>query len=158
MGNVKPIPEGMNVVVPHLTVKGAAAAIEYYKKVFGAVEVSRFNMPDGSIMHASLKIGDGVVMLNDEYPDMSSVSPHSLGGSPVFLALHVTDVDTVFKRAVDAGAQVKMPVANQFWGDRYGLLVDPFGHYWEILTHKEDVSPEEMQRRGKEMMEQMARK
>lgn len=157
MSNAKPVPEGMAAVIPHLTVKDAARAIDYYVQAFGAVERSRHMMPDGSIMHASLKIGEGSVFLNDEFKDMGTLSPQSLGGSPVFLMLYVADVDATFKRAVDLGAQVKMPVADQFWGDRYGLLVDPFGHYWEIATHKEDLTPEEMERRGREAMAQMTK-
>lgn len=158
MNTAKPMPEGMTGVIPHLTVKGAARAIDFYKKAFGATELSRHDMPDGSIMHASLQIGQGVLFLNDEYKDMGAVAPDSLGGSPVFLMLYVPDVDATFKRAVEAGAEVKMPVADQFWGDRYGLLVDPFGHTWEIATHKEDLTPEEVARRGREAMAQMAKK
>ena len=158
MSTAKPVPEGMIGVIPHLTVKGAARAIEYYTKVFGATELARFGMPDGSIMHATLKLGGGTLMLNDEFKDMGCVSPQSMGGTPVYLMLYVPDVDATFKRAVDAGAEVKMPVADQFWGDRYGLLVDPFGHYWEIATHKEDLTKEEMDRRGREAMSQMAKK
>ena len=158
MGNVKPIPEGMSGFIPHLTVKGAARAIEFYKKAFGAVERSRHNMPDGSIMHASIKIGETTLFLNDEFKEMGSISPQSLGGTPVCIMMYVPDVDATFKRAVDAGATVKMPVDNQFWGDRYGMLADPFGHLWEIATHKEDLSDEEVQRRGREAMAQMARK
>ena len=158
MSNAKPIPDGMSGVTAHLTVKGAARAIEYYKKAFGATEVSRHEMPDGSIMHAAIRIGGGVVFLNDEYKDMGCISPQSLGGTPVYLMLYVNDVDETFKRAVDAGAEVKMPVGDQFWGDRYGMLADPFGHCWEIATHKEDLSKEELDRRGREAMSQMSRK
>jgi uncharacterized glyoxalase superfamily protein PhnB len=157
MSKPKPVPEGMTHIIPHLTVKGADRAIEFYKQAFGAVERSRHKMPDGSIMHASLTIGDGHVFLNDEFKEMGSISPQSLGGTPVQLMIYVPDVDTTFKRALAAGAEVKMPVADQFWGDRYGLLKDPFGHYWEIATHKEDLSPEEMERRGREAMAQMAK-
>jgi uncharacterized glyoxalase superfamily protein PhnB len=152
----KPIPDGMNTVIPHLTVKDAAKAIEFYKRAFGAKEMSRHAIPSGQIMHASIKIGDSHIFLNDEFPQMGSVSPQSVGGTSVVLTLYVDDVDTFFKRAVDAGAQSKMPVADQFWGDRYGLLQDPFGHQWAIATHKEDLSPEEMERRGKEAMAQMS--
>jgi len=158
MSTAKPIPEGMTGFIPHLTVKGAARAIEFYKKAFGANERSRHGMPDGSIMHASIKIGENSLFLNDEYKEMGCLSPQSLGGTPVYIMMYVPDVDAAFKRAVDAGAEVKMPVADQFWGDRYGLLADPFGHYWEIATHKEDVSDEEMQRRGREAMAQMTQK
>jgi uncharacterized glyoxalase superfamily protein PhnB len=155
MANVKPIPEGMTGVTPHLTVKDTKKAIEFYKKAFGATEQGIFAMPDGSIMHASIKIGGGTVMLNDEFPQMGCVSPQSLGGTPVYLSLYVQDVDATVKQAVAAGAEIKMPVADQFWGDRYGLIADPFGHYWEIATHKEDLTPEELQRRGREAMSQM---
>jgi PhnB protein len=158
MSNARPIPEGMTGVIPHLTVKDAARAIDFYKRAFGATELSRHGMPDGSIMHASLRIGEGTVFLNDEFKEMGSLSPQSLGGSPVFLMLYVPDVDATVQRAVDAGAEVKMPVADQFWGDRYGLIADPFGHVWEIATHKEDLSKEEMERRGREAMAQMAQK
>ncbi|MGH7725867.1 MAG: VOC family protein [Candidatus Eiseniibacteriota bacterium] len=157
MSNAQPVPEGMTGVIPHLTVKGAAKAIDYYKKVFGATELSRFDMPDGSIMHATIKVGNGVVMLNDEFKEMGCIAPSS-GGSPVYLMMYVPDVDATFNRALEAGAETKMPVADQFWGDRYGLLVDPFGHYWEIATHKEDLSNEELARRGREAMSQMAKK
>jgi len=158
MGNAKPIPEGMTGFVPHLTVKGAARAIDFYTKAFGAVERSRFAMPDGSIMHASIKIGANTLFLNDEYKEMGSISPESLGGSPVMIMLYVPDVDAAVKRAVEAGAQLKMGVDDMFWGDRYGLLVDPFGHMWEIATHKEDLSDEEVARRGREAMAQMGQK
>ena len=142
----------------HLTVKGAARAIDFYKKAFGATEAGRHNTPEGSIMHAALKIGEGTLFLNDEFKEMGCVSPQTLGGTPVYLMIYVPDVDATFKRAVDAGAEAKMPVSDQFWGDRYGLLADPFGHYWEIATHKEDLSKEELERRGREAMAQMARK
>jgi PhnB protein len=148
------VPAAMKQVIPHLTVKGAARAIEFYRQAFGAKELARYAMPDGSIMHATIQIGEGVVMLNDEVPDFGCVSPQTLGNSPVYLMLYVPDVDTVFQRALDAGATAKMAPADQFWGDRYGLLVDPFGHYWEIATHLEDVSKEELERRGREAMSQ----
>ena len=156
MGKAKPVPDGMAGVTPHLTVKGAAGAIDFYKKAFGATEISRHNMPDGSIMHAAIKIGEGTVFLNDEIKEMGSKSPQSLGGSPVTLMMYVPDVDATVKRAVAAGAQVKMPVANQFWGDRYGMIADPFGHTWEVATRQEDLSPAEMDRRSREAMAQMA--
>ena len=155
MANVNPIPEGMTGVTPHLTVKGAKKAIEFYKNAFGATEQGVFAMPDGSVMHASIKIGGGTIMLNDEYPQMGCIAPQSLGGTPVYLLMYVKDVAATVKQAVAAGAEIKMPVADQFWGDRYGVIADPFGHFWEIATHKEDLSPEEMQRRGREAMSQM---
>lgn len=157
MSQTQPVPEGAAGVIPHLTIKGAARAIEYYTRVFGATEQSRHLMPDGSIMHAAVHIGGRPVFLNDEFKEMGSVSPQSIGGSPVMLMLYVEDVDATVNRAVAAGATVKMPVADQFWGDRYGMIEDPFGHLWEIATHKEDLSPEEMERRGREAMAQMAR-
>jgi PhnB protein len=155
MSAVNPIPEGMKGVIPHLTVKGAARAIEFYKKAFGATELSRHGTPDGSIMHASLKIGEGVLFLNDEFKEAGCVAPQSGAGGSVYLMMYVADVDATFKRALDAGAETKMAVADQFWGDRYGVLIDPFGHYWEIATHKEDLSKEDMDRRGREAMSQM---
>jgi uncharacterized glyoxalase superfamily protein PhnB len=158
MSKVKPIPDGMAGVTPHLTVKGAARAIEFYKKAFGAIERSRFPMPDGSIMHASLKIGEGHIYVNDEIKDMGAKSPQTLGGTPVAISIFVTDADATFKAAVAAGAKVKIPIADQFWGDRYGMVEDPFGHQWEISTHKEDLTPQEMERRGREAMAQMAKK
>ena len=158
MNKVDPIPQGMGVVIPHITVKDAARAIEYYTKAFGAKEMSRFAGPDGKVMHASIKIGDGTLFLNDEYKEMGSISPQTVGGTPVSLMIYVQDVDATYKRAVDAGAKVKMPVADQFWGDRYGVLTDPFGHDWEIATHKEDLTPQEMERRGREAMAQMSKK
>lgn len=145
------------MVIPHLTVKDGARAIEYYKKVFGATEASRHLTPDGKIMHATLRFGAGTVFLNDEYPEMGCVAP-TQSATPVMMMIYVPDVDATFKRSVDAGAQVKMPVSDQFWGDRYGMLVDPFGHFWEIATHKEDLSMEEMERRGREAMSQPNKK
>ncbi len=141
---VKPIPEGYHAITPYLIIKGAAAAIDYYKKVFGATEL--FRMPDASgkgVGHAEIKIGDSPIMLADEQPEMYR-SPQSLGGTPVSLMLYVEDVDTVFPRAVAAGAKVVKPIQDQFYGDRSGTLHDPFGHLWTIATHKKDVSPEEM--------------
>jgi uncharacterized glyoxalase superfamily protein PhnB len=143
----EPIPGGLPGVIPHLTVAGCAAAIEFYKKAFGAEECSRALTPDGrAIMHASIKIGESVIFLNDE---MMSKGPKALGGTPVALHLYVGDADRWFQRAVDAGAQVVMPLADMFWGDRYGQLEDPFGHRWSIATHKEDVSDVEMRERAK---------
>ena len=154
MAKVQPIPEGMSGFIPHLTVKGCAKAIDFYKKAFGATERSRHAMPDGSIMHASIKIGANSLFLNDENKQMGAISPQTLGGTPVYIMLYVPDVDATIKRATEAGAAIKLPVADQFWGDRYGLIADPFGHYWEIATHKEDVSEEELTRRGREAMAQ----
>jgi PhnB protein len=148
---VKPIPEGYHTVTPYLIVKGAARALEFYKKAFGAKELMRFSGPGDKIMHAEIKIGDSPVMLADEFPEMGAKSPESIGGSAVGLMIYVTDVDSVFKQAIAAGGKVDRPVKDQFYGDRSGSLVDPFGHKWTIGTHKEDVSMEEMQRRMQAM-------
>lgn len=143
----KAIPDGFYTVTPHLVVKNAGQALDFYKKAFGAEEVLRMPGPGGMIMHAEVKIGNSHVMLNDEMPDYGAVGPQTIGGTPVTLHLYVNDVDSFFKRAVQAGAKEEMPVTDMFWGDRYGKLVDPFGHKWSVATHKEDVSPEEMNRR-----------
>ena len=146
---VKPIPEGYHTATPYLIIEGAADAIEFYKRAFGATELFRFPAPDGKIGHAEIKIGDSPIMLADAYPDMGYNGPKSLGGSPVSLMIYVEDVDTVFNRAVDAGATVKEAVTDKFYGDRIGSLIDPFGHVWHVSTHKEDVSMEEMEKRAK---------
>lgn len=145
----KPIPEGYHTVTPYLIVSGASDAIEFYKKAFGATELFRFPAPDGKIGHAEIKIGDSPIMLADEYPDMGYKGPQSLGGSPVSIMIYVEDVDTVFDRAVASGASVKEAVSDKFYGDRLGTLTDPFGHVWHVSTHKEDITPEEMERRAK---------
>jgi PhnB protein len=142
---VKPIPAGMHTVTPHLICAGAADAIEFYKKAFGAVEGGRMPSPEGKIMHAQIKIGDSVVMLVDEMPQWGALGPKALKGSPVTLHLYVEDVDAVVARAVKAGATIKMPVADQFWGDRYGIVTDPWGHHWSVATHIHDYTPAEMQ-------------
>lgn len=147
--SVKSIPEGYHSVTPYLIIGGAADAIEFYKKAFGATELFRFPAPGGKIGHAEIKIGDSPVMLADEHPDMGYKGPQSIGGSPVSLMIYVEDVDTVFNRAVEGGATIKEAVQDKFYGDRVGSLVDPFGHVWHVATHKEDVSTEEMQRRAK---------
>ena len=146
---VKPIPEGYHTATPYLIIEGAANAIEFYKQAFGATELFRFPAPSGKIGHAEIKIGDSPIMLADAYPDMGYNGPKSLGGSPVSLMIYVEDVDTVFNRAVDAGATVKEAVSDKFYGDRIGTLIDPFGHVWHVSTHKEDVSLEEMEKRAK---------
>jgi len=148
----KPIPEGMHSVTPHLVCAGAANAIEFYKKAFGATEVARLPGAQGKIMHAMLRIGDSAVMLADEMPEWGSLGPKSLKGSPVTIHLYVADADKFVERAAAAGAKVTMPVAEQFWGDRYGQIEDPFGHRWSVGTHVRDVSPEEM----KQAMHKMA--
>jgi len=142
--SVKPVPEGYHTLTPFLTVRDAARAIEFYKQAFGAEERGVAKGPDGKVMHAELKIGDSIIMLGDEYPDFGSLSPQSIGGSGMGLHIYLDGVDAAFDRAVKAGAQVEMPVMDQFWGDRYGKLTDPFGHKWSIGTHIKDMSPAEM--------------
>ncbi|MCS6304275.1 MAG: VOC family protein [Nitrospira sp.] len=134
----------MHTVTPHLVCAGAAKAIEFYKKAFNAVELGKVPGPEGKLLHALIRIGDSPVMLVDEFPDHHSLGPKSLKGSPVTIHLYVQDVEAVFNQAVATGATVTMPVADMFWGDRYGLLEDPFGHHWSIATHIRDVSPEEL--------------
>jgi uncharacterized glyoxalase superfamily protein PhnB len=140
---VKPVPEDMHRITPHLICAGAANAIEFYKKAFGAVEEARLPGPNGRLMHAVIRIFGDAVMLVDEMPEWGALSPKSLKGSPVTLHLYVEDVDAAVKRAVGAGAKVTMPVADMFWGDRYGKIEDPFGHHWSIATHQREVSLEE---------------
>lgn len=140
----KACPEGVHTVTPHLACDGAADAIEFYKKAFGAVEFMRLPMEDGRLMHAAVRIGDSMIMLVDENKEWGCLGPKSLGGTPVTIHLNVDDVDTVFATAVAAGATVKMPVADMFWGDRYGIVEDPFGHMWSIATHIKDVPPDEL--------------
>ena len=144
---VSHVPEGYSSVTPYLIVDGAARAIDFYKDVFDATELMRFDGPDGRIAHAELQIGDARIMLADEQPDKGHRSPRSLGGSGTGLMLYVEDVNRVFMRAIDTGGDVKEAVKDQFYGDRSGTFTDPFGHVWTIATHVEDVSPEEMQRR-----------
>lgn len=144
----KPIPEGFNTLTPHLVVNGASRAIEFYKKAFGAEEIRRMPGPDGkSLIHAELKIGNSRLLLVDEFPEMNARGPHSIGGTPVTIHLFVNDADAVFNQAVSAGAEMRMPLGDMFWGDRYGVLADPFGHLWSIATHKEDLTPEEIRER-----------
>jgi uncharacterized glyoxalase superfamily protein PhnB len=147
----KQIPQGMHSVTPHLVCAGAAQAIEFYKKAFGAVEEARLPGSDGKLMHAMIRIGDSRIMLADEMPEWGSLGPKALKGSPVTIHLYVDDADAFAKRAAAAGAKITMPVDEMFWGDRYGKLEDPFGHHWSVGTHVRDVSPEEMQRAMKEM-------
>jgi len=157
--NVKPIPEGHHTITPYLVLNNSAEAIDFYKQAFGAVELCRMAGPGGrGVMHAELKIGDSLLYLSDECPGMGNPSPKTLGGTPVGIHLNVEDVDTVFARAVAAGASAQMPPADMFWGDRFGKLQDPFGHSWSLSTHFEDVSSEEMQRRGEAAMAEMAAK
>ena len=145
--SAKPIPDGYHTATPYLVVQNAASAIEFYKKAFGAEELMRLASPDGKIGHAEIKIGDSPIMLADEYPEMGYRGPRALGGSPVSIMLYVEDVDARFNQAVAAGAKVVRPVMDQFYGDRSGNIEDPFGHVWTIATHKEDVSPEEIEKR-----------
>src|SRR5712692_6386325 len=147
----KPIPQGMHSVTPHLVCAGAANAIEFYKKAFGATEKGRMPGPDGRLMHAAVGIGDSTVMLVDEMPEWGALGPKALKGSPVTIHLYVDDVDAVVARAVKAGAKVTMPISDQFWGDRYGAIEDPFGHKWSVGTHVRDVSPKEMVEAMKKM-------
>jgi PhnB protein len=144
---VKPVPDGHHAVTPYLSIRGAANAIEFYKKAFGAREVMRMAQPDGRLGHAELQIGDSRIMLADEFPDMNFRSPHSIGGTPVHLHLYVEDVDALVTQAVAAGAKVLRPVQDQFYGDRSGSLADPHGHVWHVATHKEDLSMEEIEKR-----------
>ena len=149
MPAVKPIPEGYHSITPYLIIKGASDAIEFYKKAFGATELFRMPAPEGRIGHAEIKVGDSVIMLSDEWPEMKYLGPKSIGSpSPVSLLLYVDDVDTVFKRAIEAGAKEERAIEDKFYGDRAGTLTDPFGHIWHVSTHKEDVSPEELERRA----------
>lgn len=143
--SIQPIPPGMHSVTPHLVCAGAAAAIDFYVKAFGAVEMARLPGPDGKLMHAMVQIGDSPVMLVDEFPDWGSLGPAARGGSSVTMHLYVKDADAAFAQAVAAGCKVVMPLNDTFWGDRYGVLADPFGHTWSIATHIRDMTPEEIQ-------------
>jgi PhnB protein len=146
MADVKPIPEGYHSVTPYLSIKGAAEAIEYYKTAFGATELFRMEH-EGKIGHAEIKIGDSPIMLADEHPGFGNVSPATLGGSPVGIMIYVDDVDKIYNQAIQAGGKEVKPLQDQFYGDRSGTLTDPFGHVWTVATHKEDVAPEEIDRR-----------
>ena len=144
---VKPIPKGYHTVTPYLIVRDAAGALEFYKKALGAAEIMRFPGPDGKVVHAEFKIGDSIVMLGEEMPQMGYRGPQGLGGSPVGLMIYVENVDQAFNKAIGAGGKVQKQVADQFYGDRSGTLIDPYGHMWTLATHKEDVAPEEMKKR-----------
>jgi PhnB protein len=152
----QPIPEGYSTISPYLAVDDAAEAIAYYKKAFGAEETVRMDAPDGKIGHAELKIGDSHVMLSDPFPQASTTPPKELGGTSASIFMYVDDVDAVVQKAVDAGATVTMEVEDQFWGDRFGSITDPFGHIWSIATHVEDLTPQEIEERGKAAMAAMA--
>ena len=152
MGQVKPLPDNYPRVSVYLCVDGAAAAIKFYEAVFGGKERMRIPAPGGKIGHAEIAIGDSVVMLADEYPDIDFRGPKALGGTPVMVSVYVEDVDSVFERAVKAGAKALRPVENQFYGDRVGQFEDPFGHRWSVASRIEEVSPEEMAKRGAAMV------
>lgn len=147
MAAVNPIPPGYRTVTPYLIVRGGVKALEFYKKAFNAVEKVRMPMPDGRLGHAEIQIGDSMVMLADEMPERKIVGPETLGGSATGICLYVEDVDALFQQAIAAGGKVDRPVEDQFYGDRSGTLIDPFGHKWTVSTHTEDVGPEEMNRR-----------
>ncbi len=151
-GKVKPIPEGYHTVTPYLTLRNAARAIEFYKRAFGAKELNRMDGPQGKIGHAELKIGDSIIMLADEMPGTGNKAPESLNGTCGGLFLYVENVDSVYDQAIQAGAKADQRPADQFWGDRYGKLTDPFGYSWSVATHKEDVPADEMRRRAQEAM------
>jgi PhnB protein len=155
---IKPVPDGYHSLTAHITVKGANKAIEFYKKAFGAKELARMPGPDGkTVMHAELIIGDSILMLNEEYPEMGVRAPQPGNGSAVTLHLYVENVDSMFKQAIAAGAKETFPLQDQFWGDRYGKLVDPFGHQWSVATHIEDVPPEEMKQRADKAMKEFGK-
>ncbi len=149
----QPIPKGYHIITPSLVVRGATEAVEFYKKAFGAKEVGKaMTMPDGKVLHGEFRIGDSIVMYSDEFPDMGSRSPLSVGGVSSSLLIYTRDADALFNQALAAGAKVAMPIGDQFWGDRYGIVTDPFGHQWQIATHKEDLTPKEMARRAQAAM------
>lgn len=150
---VRPIPEGFTDVTPYLTCEGADKAIAFYEKAFGAVEVARLDGPDGKIMHAELRIGNAMLMLSDDFPDFGSFGPQALKGSPVMIHLYVDDADAAWERALAAGATVVMPLDDAFWGDRFGMLADPFGHRWSIATHQQDLTPDQIRENMKSMPE-----
>ena len=149
----KSIPDGYNSVTPYLIINGAVDAIDFYKRAFGATEIMRMSSPNGKIGHAEVRIGDSVIMLADEHPEMGHRSPQSLGGAAVSLLVYVERVDEVFKQAIASGARELQPVKDQFYGDRSGMLQDPFGHTWTIATHIEDIAPDEMRRRAEQFMQ-----
>ncbi len=158
MPQTNPIPPGFRTVTPHLVLKDAGTAIDWYKKALGAEETCRMPGPNGAgVMHGEIRIGDSPIMLADEFPGLALKAPTSLGGSTICVHLYVTDCDAVFKRAIAAGAKPTMPPTDMFWGDRYAKFTDPFGHEWSVGTHKEDVPPEEMGKRAEEAMKQMCK-
>lgn len=151
----KPVPTGFHTLTPHLIVRDADKALEFYKNALGAEVLGVARMPDGKVLHASLRIGDSMLMLNEEFPEYGGLSPLSVGGTGVTIHIYLENVDQAFNRVVDAGAKVTMPLMDQFWGDRYGMVTDPFGHKWSLATHIKDLSPEEMQRAQEEAMAKM---
>ena len=151
----QPIPSGFHTLTPHLIVRDAARAITFYEKAFGAQLLGKMLTPDGKVMHAAMKVGDSMLMLNDEFPEWGALSPVSSGGSGVTLHMYLENVDAAFQKAVSAGAEVKMPVMDQFWGDRYGIVADPFGHKWSLATHVRDVSQEDMAQAQAKAMSEM---
>lgn len=153
MSPVKPVPDGYPQITPYLCVDGASAAIEFYKEVFGAAERMRLDGPDGKVGHAELTIGDSLIMLSDEYPELNVLGPKTVGGTPVTISVYVEDVDATFDRALKAGATTLRELQNQFYGDRSGQLEDPFGHRWSVATHVEDVDPAEVATRAATAME-----
>ncbi len=154
----KPIPQGFHTVTPSLVVRNAAQAIEFYKKALGAEELMRMSSPGGKIGHAELKIGDSIIFITDENPEIGCKSPQTLGGSAGSLYLYVPDVDKAFQRAIDAGGKTIMPVADMFWGDRYGQFTDPYGHTWGLSTHVKDLSEQEIEKGAKDFYAQMAQR
>ncbi len=152
---VKAVPTGFHTLTPHLTVRDADNALEFYKNALGAEVLHVARMPNGKVMHAALRIGDSMLMLNEEFLEYGNLSPLSSGGAGVTIHIYTENVDEAFNRALSAGAQVKMPLMDQFWGDRYGIVADPFGHQWSLATHFKDMSPEEMQRAQEEAMAKM---
>jgi len=148
----KPVPEAYHAITPYLSLRNASRAIEFYKKAFGATELMRFALPNGHVGHAELKIGDSIIMLADEHPEMGTRSPETVGGTPTALMLYVDNVDKVVDRAVTEGARIDRPVEDKFYGDRLGTLTDPFGHVWHVSTHVEDVPPDELKRRAEAAM------
>ncbi|HKW18721.1 MAG TPA: VOC family protein [Terriglobales bacterium] len=149
------VPPGFHTLTPHLVVRNADAALEFYKKALGAEVLNVARMDDGKIMNAAVRIGDSMLMLNDEMPEFGALSPLSTGGSGVTIHIYTEDVDTAYNRAISAGAKVTMPLMDQFWGDRYGVVTDPFGHSWSLATHVKDMSPEDMQRAQDEAFAKM---
>jgi uncharacterized glyoxalase superfamily protein PhnB len=153
----KPIPDGFHTVTPSMVVSNATEAIAFYKKAFDAKEIYTFPTPDGKILHAMIQIGDSFVMMSDEFPNMGMKSPTTIGGTAVTLHLYVEDSDKVFKQAVDAGAIITMPIMDAFWGDRFGTVMDPYGHSWAISTHKVDMTPEGLRKAGEEYFEKLTK-